>query len=116
MPTVAENGIENVLHHIINRLSALDASQVHNTSSVENRLQQIETMLGHLSQRIEYSIESTSPQQQAQQPSHLSQKLETVTKSLAQINHTLGQMWKLRNSTVMCASKLRTNGDDQNLG
>lgn len=45
-------------------------------------------MLGHLTQSIEQGIESTSPQQQAQQPSHLEQKLETVTKSLAQINHT----------------------------
>jgi hypothetical protein len=89
---VADNGIENVLHHVINRLSALEANQVHNTNSVENRLQQIETMLGDLSQSIEQGIESTSPQQQAQQPNNLEQKLETVTKSLAQINHTLGQL------------------------
>ena len=54
---VADHSIENVLHHVINRLSALEANQVHNTSSVENRLQQIETMLGHLSQSIEQGIE-----------------------------------------------------------
>ncbi|MBW4558283.1 MAG: hypothetical protein KME59_20620 [Trichormus sp. ATA11-4-KO1] len=89
---VVENGIEDVLHRIINRLSALEANQVDNTSSLENRLQQIETLLEHLTQSIEQSIESTSPQQQSQQPNHLEEKLETVAKSLAQLNHTLGQL------------------------
>src|SRR6478735_7418640 len=75
---VADHRIEDVLHQIINRLSALEANQVNNTSSIEssieNRLQQIETVLGHLTQ----SIESTSTEQQAQQLSNLEEKLETV--------------------------------------
>ncbi|MEA5605717.1 hypothetical protein [Nostoc sp. UHCC 0252] len=93
---VADNCIEDVLHQIVNRLSALEANQVNNTSSIEssieNRLQQIETVLGHLTQSIEQSIESTSTQQQAQQLSNLEEKLETVAKNLAQLNKALGQL------------------------
>ncbi|TVP65590.1 MAG: hypothetical protein EA343_02855 [Nodularia sp. (in: Bacteria)] len=64
-------------------------------------MQQIETVLGHLTQSIEESIESTSPQQQAQKPkNHLSEKLETVTKSLAQLNHTLGQWRRCANGSI----------------
>ncbi|MEA5583607.1 hypothetical protein VB620_19970 [Nodularia harveyana UHCC-0300] len=36
-----DNGIENLLHLIMNRLSALSANQVNNNASTENRLQQI---------------------------------------------------------------------------
>ncbi|WP_138504572.1 hypothetical protein [Nostoc sp. PA-18-2419] len=89
---VADNRIEDVLHQIINRLSALEANQVNNTSSIEssieNRLQQIETVLGHLTQ----SIESTSTQHQAQQLNNLEEKLETVANNLAQLNNALGQL------------------------
>ncbi|ACC85406.1 hypothetical protein [Nostoc punctiforme] len=89
---VADNRIENVLHQIVSRLSALEANQVNNTSSIEssieNRLQQIETVLGHLTQ----SIESTSTEQQAQQLSNLEEKLETVAKNVAQLNNALGQL------------------------
>ncbi len=93
---VADNCIEDVLHQIVNRVSALEANQVNNTfsieSSIENRLQQIETVLGHLTQSIEQSIESTSTQQQTQQLNKLEEKLETVAKSLAQLNNALGQL------------------------
>jgi len=93
---VADHRIEDVLHQIINRLSALEANQVNNTSSIEssieNRLQQIETVLGHLTQSIEQSIESTSTQHQAQQLNNLEEKLETVAKSLAQLNNALGKL------------------------
>jgi hypothetical protein len=93
---VADNRIENVLHQIANRLSALEANQVKDTSgiepSIENRLQQIETILGHLTQSIEQSIESTSTQQQVQKLNKLEQKLETVANSLAQLNNALGQL------------------------
>lgn len=89
---VADNCIEDVLHQIINRLSALEANQVNNTSSIEssieNRLHQIETVLGHLTQ----SIESISTEQQAQQLNNLEEKLETVAKSLAQLNNALGKL------------------------
>ncbi len=97
-----ENGIEDVLHQIINRLSALEANQVNNTSSIEssieNRLQQIETVLGQLTQSIEQSIESTFTQQQAQQLSNLEAKLETVAKNLAQLNNALGQLRQYGNT------------------
>jgi transcriptional regulator NrdR family protein len=93
---VADNGIEHFLHHIINQLSALQAHQLNNTpsieSSIENRLQQVETVLAHLTQSIEQSIESTSAQQQAQQLNNLEEKLETVAKSLAQLNNALSQL------------------------
>ncbi|MER3495152.1 MAG: hypothetical protein C4323_25035 [Mastigocladus sp. ERB_26_2] len=93
---VADHRIEDVLHQIINRLSALEANQVNNISSIEtsieNRLQQIATVLGQLTQSIEQSIESTSTQQQAQQLNKLEEKLETVAKSLAQLNNALGQL------------------------
>ncbi|BAB77354.1 all8024 (plasmid) [Nostoc sp. PCC 7120 = FACHB-418] len=93
---VVENGIEDVLHQIINRLSTLEANQVNNTSSIEssieNRLQRIETVLGQLAQSIEQGIESTSTQQQAQQLNKLEEKLETVAKNLAQLNNALGQL------------------------
>ncbi|QMS86103.1 hypothetical protein HUN01_00275 (plasmid) [Nostoc edaphicum CCNP1411] len=94
---VADHRIEDVLHQVVNRLSALEANQVNNTSSsiessIENRLQQIETVLGHLTQSIEQSIESTSTQQPAQQLSNLEEKLETVAKNLAQLNNALGQL------------------------
>jgi uncharacterized membrane protein YccC len=94
---VADHRIEDVLLQVVNRLSALEANQVNNTSSsiessIENRLQQIETVLGHLTQSIEQSIESTSTQQPAQQLSNLEEKLETVAKNLAQLNNALGQL------------------------
>ncbi|MEH1846891.1 MAG: hypothetical protein V7L25_18315 [Nostoc sp.] len=93
---VADNRIEDVLHQIVNRLSALEANKVNNISSIEssieNRLLQIETVLGHLTESIEQSIESTSTQQQAQQLNKLEEKLETVAKSLAQLNNALGQL------------------------
>lgn len=93
---VVENGIEDVLHQIINRLSTLEANQVNNTSSIEssidNRLQQIETILEQITQSIEQSIESTSTQQQARQLNNLEAKLETVAKNLAQLNNALGQL------------------------
>ncbi|MGF1979748.1 MAG: hypothetical protein RMY30_029755 [Nostoc sp. CmiSLP01] len=93
---VADNRIEDVLHQIVNRLSALEANQVNNASSIENsiesRLLQIETVLGHITQSIEQSIESPSTQQQTQQLNKLEEKLETVAKSLAQLNNALGQL------------------------
>lgn len=93
---VVENGIEDVLHQIINRLSTLEANQVNNTSSIEssieNRLQQIETVLGRLAHSIEQSIESTATRQQAQQLNKLEEKLETVAKNFAQLNNALGQL------------------------
>ncbi|QLE59893.1 hypothetical protein [Nostoc sp. TCL26-01] len=93
---VVENGIEDVLHQIINRLTALEANQVNNTSSIESciddRLQQIETVLGQLTQSIEQGIESTSTPQQAQQLNKLEEKLETVANNLAKLNNALGQL------------------------
>lgn len=92
---VADNRIEDVLHQIVNQLSVLEANQVKGASSIEssieNRLQQIEAVLGQISQSIEQGIESTATQQQAQQLNQLEQKLETVAKNLAQLNNALGQ-------------------------
>lgn len=87
-----DNGIEHLLHQMINQLSALSANQVNNNASTENRLQQIETMLAQLTQSIEQGIESTLTQQQAQPLNDIEAKLETVAKNLAQLNNALVQL------------------------
>ncbi|MBD2680940.1 MULTISPECIES: hypothetical protein [Nostoc] len=111
---VADHRIEDVLHQIINRLSALEANQVNNTSSIEssieNRLQQIETVLEQISQSIEQGIESTATQQQAQQLNKLEEKLETVAKSLAQLNNALGQLRQNANTAKRRFSSYQFHG------
>ncbi|MBD2531891.1 hypothetical protein H6G97_20805 [Nostoc flagelliforme FACHB-838] len=93
---VADNSIEDVLHHIISRLETLSTNQITNASgiesSIEHRLQQIETRLEQIATSIEQSIESTSPPLQAQKLNNLEKKLENVASRLAELNNALGQL------------------------
>jgi uncharacterized coiled-coil protein SlyX len=75
-----------VLQSLITRIEALEAT------SIEHRLEKMETSLEYITRSIEQSIESTSSQGQAAQLNSLSEKLEGLTTQLAQLNNALRQI------------------------
>ena len=78
----------DVMHDIITRLEALEASSASDATAsvncIEDRLYQIETALEHLALSIEICIESTSKQQLS--------KLEAITLRLDKLTDALGQL------------------------
>ena len=85
----------DVMHDIITRLEALEASRATDATAtvngIEDRLHQIETALEHLANSIELCIESTS-KQQTERLSSLETKLEAIALRLDQLTNALGQL------------------------